>query len=316
VKSDPTPAEYSRTGGIVWNGTVDGQFINGTIHGAFDAMLALSNETGLRILNNSFLDSMDDGCQTSCGVHDFEFAYNLVTGAGPSHDESGNADTPDTVYIHHNVFDNQTRVFWSRNFVEGGFPAENGGDGYEHVPVFSAHGIPAFRDPWKVYNNTFVAATAPGQQGINHYLGDSDDPDGGQGVHEAYNNIINYTDSNYVYRYANAENGSAVYDYNIYARTIVPSEFPWALDSIDTTGTTRASTADFSTWLTQMGGSTGYYAPGWDSSSISQTTQVALDGSYQPAIGGPADGNGLDLSGTGWPGTTPGTDYIGAKAPV
>lgn len=316
VKSDPTPAEYSRTGAVAWQGTVDGQFINGTINGAFDGFLALNDETGLRILNNSLLDTMDDACQTGAGVHDFEFAYNLVTGAGISHDSSGTADTPDTVYIHHNVFDNLTRLFWSRNFVVGGFAAEGGDDGYEHVAVFPAHGVPATRDPWKIYNNTLQTASSPGQQGINHYLPDMGSTATGQGVHEAYNNIINYNDNNYVYRYANAQIGFAIYDYNIYARTIVPTEYPWALDSVSTAGATVASTATFAAWLTDMGSATGYYPAGWDSHSISQTTMVALDGSYRPSLGGPADGTGVNLSAKGWPGTTPGTTYIGAKAPA
>lgn len=314
VKGAGTPGVNSRFAAIDWEETNDGTFTDGHIKGAFDGMLALADNTGITVLNSIFDGCMDDGFQVGVGVHDFEFGYNTVLGAGPSHDDTGTADTPATIYIHHNVFDNTNKIFWARKPTTGVAPSEGGDEGYHGAPVHSTHGVPEFRDPWKIYNNTYVALVAPGQQGIAHYLTFHDGEPLGQGVHEFYNNIINYAQNHYVYRWADAQAGNAIYDHNIYARPTGLTA--WAIESVSTTGTSIGSTADFTSWRANMGGSTGYYAPGWDANSIYQTTAVPLNGSYQPAIGGPADGNGVDLSAKGWPGTTPGTDYIGAKEPV
>jgi hypothetical protein len=312
VKSAAEPAKDTRTGGIAWE-TSGGGLISGcTIVGPFDGVLALANTVGLSILDSTLDDCMDDGVQLGSAAYDFEFGRNLVTGAGVSHDGSGSdaANTPDSVYLHHNVFDNSGTVFWARKPIDGVDPSENG-EGHSPA-VFPSHAVPDFGDPWKLYNNTIVTASSPGTVGVNHYLYHGDAPS--DGVHEAYNNLINYTTADRAYRNANAQDGTAIYDYNIYARTTPLEQF--AIESVATDGDAVPVSADYAAWLAEMGGSTGYYAPGWDSSSIHQSTMVSLNGSYQPAIGGPADGNGVDLSATGWPGTTPGTDYIGAKAPV
>lgn len=307
VKGFGEPAKDTRTGGIDWEGHT-GTFTDGTIHGAFDGMLVLTNEHDVTVTGSTFDGSMDDGIQMGSAAYNIEFGHNLfINGAGPSHDGSGSdsAATPDTVYVHHNVFDNTTPVFWARKPVPGVDPAENGTGGYLSAPVISSHGVPDFGDPWKIYNNTFVAEAGSGVQGVLHYLYQGASPS--DGVHEAYNNLINMpTSDTRVYRYANASTGKELYDYNIYARATPLGQF--AIEVVDETGTPQAVINDFSTWQSLMGT--------FDANSIHQTTQVSLNGSYQPAIAGPADGTGTDLSATGWPGTSPGTDYIGAKAPV
>lgn len=309
VKAGAEPAKDTRTGGLAWETSGGGLVQNCTIVGPFDGLLVLSNTVGLSILDTTLDDCMDDGVQLGSAAYDFEFGRNLVTGSGVSHDGSGSdaADTPDSVYLHHNVFDNTGTVFWARKPIVGVDPSENGDGGYLSPPPIGSHAVPDFDDPWKIYNNTFVAVASPGLQGVNHYAYHGSSP--GEGIHEAYNNLLNLqTGDTRVYRNANASTGLEAYDYNIYARNSTPALGQFAIDSIDENGTPQAVTTDFATWQAQMGT--------FDAHSIHQTSQVTLNGSYQPAIGGPADGNGTDLSGTGWPGTTPGTTYIGAKEPV
>lgn len=307
VKGFDEPAKDTRTGGIDWQGTTGGRFTNGAIIGAFDAMLVLGNEHDIKVLNSLIADAFDDGAQMGSGAYDIEYGYNTFTAAGISHDGSGtdSADTPDSIYVHHNVFDNTVFVFWARKPVTGVDPAEGGFGGYLPGPCIGNHGVPDFDDPWKIYNNTFVAYAASGIQGVQHFMYHGTTP--GNGVHEAYNNLFNLKETDArVYRNANAFSGKEAYDYNIFARATPLGQF--AIEVVDATGASQSVVADFSTWQSIMGT--------FDDHSVHQTTQVSLDGSYRPAIAGPADGTGVDLSAKGWPGTTPGTTYIGAKAPV
>lgn len=305
VKSFPEPGKDTRTGGIDWQGTVGGQFINGSIIGAFDGMLVLSNEHDLTVLNSVFADCFDDGVQMGSAAYDMEYGYNTFTGSGISHDGSGSdaSNTPDSVYVHHNVFDNTSTIFWARKPAIGVDPPDNGDGGYLCPHIFGSHGVPDFDDPWKIYNNTIVHVSAPGAVGVNQYMYHGDAA--GTGIHEVYNNLINYGDVCRVYRNVRANTGLEAYDYNIYARVTPLDQF--AIESVDAGGTSRAVTSDFATWKSQMA---------FDTHSVERTTPVSLDGSYRPAVAGPADGTGVDLSAKGWPGTSPGTTYIGAKAPV
>jgi len=306
IKSGVEPGKDTRTGGISFESS-HGHTVNAcTIIGAFDSLLMLGNNHGITITNCLLDKSQDDGCQMGSAAYDIEYGHNTWLGAGVSHDGSGSdaVNTPDTVYLHHNVFDNTNLIFWSRKPVPGNDPADNSTVGYEHPPLVGSHGVPDFDDPWKIYNNTFVAYYAPGLVGTNHYMYHGDSP--GLGIHEAYNNIINMPGSEMrVYRHANANSGLENFDYNLYRRGDNLEAF--AIESTRANGTTASVTTAFSTWQTDMA---------WDAHSSHSNTMVPLDGSYRPAIGGPADGTGVNLSAKGWPGTSPGTTYIGAKEPV
>jgi hypothetical protein len=306
VKSGVEPAKDTRTGGISFESTHFHTLNNCTLTGAFDAMLALGDNHDLTITNCLIDNAQDDGCQTGSAAYNIEFGHCTWLGAGPSHDGSGTdaASTPDSFYVHHCVFDNTGLVFWSRKPIPGNDPAENGTEGYHHPPIFSSHSVPDFDDPWKIYNCTFVAAFTPGIQGVNHYMYHGDAA--GLGKHEAFNLIINFTFDTRVYRGANANSGLEDFDYIIYAFDGAPTEL-FAIESVKANGASAATTSDFTTWKADMG---------WDAHSTFRTTLVPLDGSYRPTIAGPADGTGVNLSAKGWPGTTPGTTYIGAKAPV
>lgn len=307
IKSGVEPGKNTRTGGISFESSHDHTVNDCTIIGAFDGMLMLGNNHGITVTNCLIDNSQDDGCQTGSAAYDIEFGHCTWLGAGISHDGSGSdaADTPDSVYVHHCVFDNTGLVFWSRNPVSGNDPADNGDEGYHHPPLIGSHAIPDFDDPWKIYNNTFVAYAAPGLVGTNHYHYHGDDL--GDGEHEAYNNIFNFQNNGMrFFRNADANTaGRENFDFNLYRRPDTSEAF--AIESVRANGTSAASHTSFATWQSDMG---------WDANSTHSTTLVPLNGSYQPAVAGPADGTGDDLSATGWPGTTPGTDYVGAKAPV
>lgn len=299
VKSFPEPALGSRTTGINYSGGQNLTFKNGKVDGAFDGFLAIGGH-GLKILNSALTNSMDDGIQTSESVYDFEFAYNKVLGgAGPSHDGSTTDKSPDSVYIHHNIFDNRTKVFWARKPITGVSPSENGSEGYHCAPTFSSHGVPDYDDPWKIYYNTFQSCGSPGQQGLNQWM-----YSGAQrnGKHEFVNNVMNLVQNGYFYRNANASTGMENYDGNVYGTDNLSF---FGIEITGTNGTSR-NVNTFDDWKA---------ATGFDTHSIYAGQPIPLDANYKPAANGPAASGAIDLTNRGWPGAATYQPYRGALAP-
>ncbi len=305
IKGVETPAVRNRTGGISFSGSTayshDIEVKNCTFNGVFDAFLPCGAEYNLYIHHNTINGVWDDFIQLGSATYNVEVAYNLICGAGPSHESSGTSVYPGMKYFHHNVIDCSEQILWTRydEVRQLRIAGERGWRGPIPIPAHGSGG----NDPWKLYQNTFITADI-----VSGYLEIGEFMENTTGVkHEAYNNIIYMTCRRYVSKAWQVHDGGEIYDGNLYWRDDVGIGFtPFFLDVWNATDSANYNClADFmnsARWEETQ----AYYGPGWENSGVEADPLLNgyMDGDYRPAWNSPAASGAVDISSKGWPGTT------------
>lgn len=290
-----------------------------SFRGLFDAIDATDAPVGLEVSYCVFEDVRDDVLQLGTAGHDVEFAYNLLrrVNVGPSWHGSGSAPAGSigTKYFHHNVIDAARPQLYGREDPQGLLPSAwrgPAGDGFAVGRPIGLHesALATAPDPWKIYNNTFyLGADVDGGGAGQAYRLPFSDP---ANPHEVYNNVFVQVSDHHVLRRAHVADGSQRHDGNLYHRTVAtPSRPLFALLENDFTSEDFDTLSGFlssSLWgMTQA-----FYPPGWDASGVEGDPLLSAE--HVPDPSGPAASGGVDLSATGWPGTSAST-YRGARKP-
>jgi len=296
------------------------EIMHGSFTGVFDAIGANDEPSNLHVHHNVF-DVRDDVLSLGSAGWNVEFDHNRVLRAhagGPSWSGSGSppAAMAGTVYIHHNVIDTSVPQRFGRwdplGLLDHDFQGP-AGDGFATGRTFGMHSMDAITGPapWKIYNNTAIIADdvyngGAGQAYRIPYF-DREIP------HEVYDNIFVQLSDEWVLRDARADDGSQIFDGNLYW---APNRQPGThlLEDL----WTGALKQDFGSLAQFLGSGAcaatkSYYAPGWEASGIEADPR--LDASFVPDPSGPAASGAVDLSDKHWPGAT-GEGYRGALAPA
>lgn len=252
------------------------------------------------------IDAWDDAWQMYSNLARINYHDVTHYGAGPSHDASGSSSAnvdPGTVYVHHCIIDTTRKpMLWGRQGSEGTGNAYGFG---EQIAV-SAHGLPSRAVPWKIYHNTIV--TGADQVTALLDVGLYGETATAAGVtHDVFNNIFVTTGQMRVSATAYADSGAERWDGNCYSGWTSASKL-W--NAVTPTGSLPRTLADLYT-SAMFDASKASYAPGWEASGIA--VDPRLDVSYAPTTASVMSG-AVDLSATGWPGTTPAQPCRGAIA--
>lgn len=254
-------------------GAIDG----GTIARVFDGALADTGAHDLEVAPDTFLNVWDDAFQMGSYLYNINFHPRLCLGAGPSRDGSGSDTKNDhagSIYVHDFVVDTTTHpIQWGRS---GTAAIDSRYTGIHESIPFSTHGGPTgnrWAVPWKMYHVTAIV----------------DDQ-----VFTAME-IGNYGDSSVSNHYSESTAKNAVCN---------------CIFDPGNASTVSSSHVDGSSRELWGGNLYASAQPSYDVTTSAQAA-VTLDASYTPTT---ADGRtgGLDLTATGWPGTTVAKTWRGA----
>lgn len=268
----------------------------------------------------------DDAWQMAGSLYRIDQHHNLYVGAGPSRDGTAtdrpNPD-PGTLWIHDNVVDtSRYRIFYYRF---GRFKEDPTGIGWREPIAFSGHDSTGDRTiPWKLYQNTIVRGIGRNAPPPSDFVGIGqfgNDQAIVEAPHEAYNNVILVRDGRPLARDTWVDTGAEIYDGNVY----------WGWSNPSSSGFTsiwrrlhrsaglvngeapKGSIGDVDK-LRELAraDSQVYYPPGWEASGL--FVDPHLDADYKPRNMAVASG-AVDLTGTGWPGTSLYKPWRGAIHP-
>lgn len=337
IKGGSQAADHVRKCGINYGVAHDVEVSGGYFHDFFDS--AISDGAHDVDVHHVEFSSWDDAWQMTGTVYRIDMHHNLFLGAGPSRDKSGTVTVncaPGTLWIHDNIIDtSRYRIFWYRY---GRFDEDPEGIGWREPIPLSRHGVvSAHRHtiPWKLYHNTIVAGIDGSAPFASHFVGVDlfgDDQAIADAPHEVYNNIIVVRDGRPLGRdtWVNKNTRGEIreiYDGNVY----------WGWSDSASSGYTslwvilhRAGVPD--TFGESPKGSIGdvdklrnlaredsqtYYEPGWEAAGLSVDPQLVdpqLVDAYKPLNVALASG-AVNLSATGWPGTSVYKPWRGAVKP-
>jgi hypothetical protein len=323
IKGGRTICDATRKCGIGGDAVYNMLVRNCTIANVFDGILCSGVSPviahDIEIDDCTFRNIWDDAWQMFSNIYNINFHDCMITGAGPSHDATGtnNANTaPGTVYIHDNIIDSAAvQIEWGRKDTLAQ------GTDYEGMgapQALSSHGVPDINKwsiPWKIYQNTYVS----GNYGISAL---------GSGItwqlfgniyaghhhaerHEVYNNIlIQPSPSRTIGRDCELNTGREAYDGNCYHITDDGNNkffsFVHTAGGDLTTNATAGSLTKIRSHLT-VGEQALFETAGLQVNPL-------LDASYRPQNATVMTG-AVDLTGTGWPGTSVYKAYRGAVGP-
>jgi len=293
---------------------------NSSFKNHFDAIDAAKGPNNIHIHHNFFDVIKDDVLQLGSASYDIEINHNILKSvtAGISWNGSGKPPTGKigTKYIHHNIIDASTLTLYGRVDPNNELDDKNDGPfgtGMATGRAFGMHTKSSITgaDPWKIYHNTLVIGqdVDRGGTGVSYDISlfDTNQP------HEVYNNIIvQKWDTNipsdfyaFMIRDARIQDGSQIFDGNLYYRTIAStSSFHSMFEDIATVN--GGSTKDFSHLIDlkndtdYINFSKQYYSPGWENSGVEGNPE--LDINYLPSSSGLAASGAINLSSKSWPG--------------
>jgi hypothetical protein len=305
---------------------------NSNFSNHFDAIDATKGPHQIHIHHNVFSKIKDDVLQLGSASYDIEINHNSMTRVTAGISWNGSGQPPSgksgTKYIHHNIIDTSELTLYGRIDPNNQLDDKNDGPfgtGMATGRAFGMHTKSSITgaDPWKIYHNTLVIGqdVDRGGTGVSYTITafDTNQP------HEVYNNIIlQKWDANipsdfyaFVIRNARIQDGSQIFDGNLYYRTIPStSSFHNMFTDIFTTenGSKKnfAHLNDLKNDSQYMSFSRQYYTPGWENSGLEGNPE--LDANFIPSSTGLAASGAIDLSNKGWPGIT-GEIFRGALDP-
>jgi hypothetical protein len=324
VKGGSFPADHVRKCGLDYGIAQNVEVTGGYFHDFFDSALA-QGAHDIEVHGVEFR-TWDDAWQMSGSLYRIDLHHNTYFGAGPSRDKPGTESAnpaPGTLWIHDNIIDSSRyRLFYFRF----GRPEDPTGIGWREAVPFSSHGLPSTGKrtiPWKLYQNTIVAGidgippartfVGLGQFGVPTAIVEA--------PHEVYNNIILVRDGRPLDRDTWVDTGAEVYDGNVY----------WGWSNPSSSGYTSiwrflhrsAGLVDGENPKSSIGDvdklrnlarqdSRAYYPPGWESAGL--LVDPKLGAGYKPLNPDIASG-AVDLTATGWPGTSVYKPWRGAVQP-
>jgi hypothetical protein len=308
VKGANTPAAGVRKCGLDYGISHHVEVTGGYFHDFFDA--ALSEAAHDVQVHGVEFRTWDDAWQMYGSLYRIEQHHNFYIGAGPSRDATGTSapnPAPGTLWIHDNIIDTtRYRLFYFRF----GRPEDPTGIGWREPIPLSAHKVPTAGQrtiPWKFYNNTIV--TGIPSLPINSYVGIGQFGDASAIVearHEVYNNIFAVTNGRPLDRDTWANTGAEIYDGNVY--------WGWSNTSIWRFLHTSAGVIDGENPQGSIDVGKLRSLAGWETAGLSVTFRP-IDSQYKPTNLLPPTG-AVDLTHTGWPGTSAPKPYRGAVAPA
>jgi hypothetical protein len=268
------------------------------------------------IIHNVANDIRDDFVQLASKAYNVEIAYNLVEGAGVSHQAAGEqpAEHAGTKYIHHNIIDASMPKLGTRNDPKNW---TDGARNWSSPNPLSRHfeGTCDGGDPWKLYQNTFVIGNGTAGGFFGAFLFSTGGMNNSTGSrHEVYNNIF--------YEVVSADDASRrtrlmrkwqvaepfeIYDGNLYSMPPGVAN-AWILFEVENTSTTRnyLHLADFVDLANPdfLATRTPESPDGWESHGVEADPQLAdiASSDYRPLPGSPALTGAVDLSSKPWPG--------------
>jgi len=307
MKTPPSPASNIKLTAMVARGS-NVEISHCNFYGTHDAIV--SSRANDLVFPYNYMETQDDATQIGTDVYNVEFSYNMVIGAGPSH-QGTPALNPfiGADYYHHNIIDFSTPIFFARNDPDSLLKPKYRNNPLKGGGIFGVHGKShaANPDPWKIYNNTLIGRSrvSVSDHKFDNWI------QGNVGVtHEFYNNIAILVDDWFFYRGSYVEEGEEIFDHNIYHRlTEADMEFRRRLNEDPNL---NYATLDEFLSSPEFVASQSYYPPGWDANS--RVGDPLLDSNYYPDPNGIAATGALDLSDRGWPGAD-GAPYIGALPP-
>jgi len=323
VKGGDLAAKHVRKCGFDYGTAHHIEVKGGFFHDFFDS--ALSEGAHHVEVHGVEFRTWDDAWQMFGSLYQIDLHHNTYLGAGPSRDHSFTDlanPAPGTLWIHDNIIDStRYRIFYYRF---GRLDKDPNGIGWREPIPFSMHGDARRTIPWKLYHNTIVAGIDPSAPPASDYIGV-----GQFGVpcavteapHEVFNNIILVRDGRPLGRDTWACGGAEIYDGNVYCGWSNPSSSTYTsiwrflhrfsgivdgenpLGSIGDLGKLRLLTREDS----QL-----YYPPGWEARGLFADPQLSIG--YRPLNPAVASG-AVDLTATGWPGTSVYKPWRGAVPP-
>jgi hypothetical protein len=265
-------------------------------------------------------NSLDDMINLAAGMHNVEIDHNIITnafagigwqgdGGGPPASERGKK------WIHHNIIDVSR---WHRSGRDdpnniGGLDPLNkfGGTGTEKIVgshTASAQNAP---DPWQIYHNTFIQSIPLWGSGNNTGYTRSSYVDPAMPQHTV-NNIMIQTMDDYMIEDLFVENGSQIFDGNLYWRSGGATVGLFESVTRNGGGSTNYRTLAAFKASADFTRSRSVYAPGWEASGVE--ADPGLDSQWRPSPSSAAASGAIDLSGKPWPGLS-GERFRGALPP-
>jgi hypothetical protein len=298
--------EVRKAGCNIGGGSSNIEIVDCTFAGMFDGILAAIGPTHHVEVHGCTFSVWDDAWQMYSDLYEIDFHDNICLGAGPSHDASGDAEpnvAPGTIYVHHNIIDaTALPILWGR---VGSEPTGNAYGFGEPIAV-SAHGGPERQVPWKIYHNTIITGPEQITQLLDVGLYGENNAFAGS-THDVFNNIIVTAGQMRLSATAYADSGHERWDGNCYWGWVTTSRM-WS--AVRPGGSLPRTLADLYT-SAMFEASKATYAPGWEASGLAADPR--LDTSYVPHTSSVMSG-AVDLSTSGWPGTTPPQPCRGAIA--
>jgi hypothetical protein len=303
------PAHEMQGAALTFGGRTEGVSVRrSTFRGLFDAIDAADEPVGFCVSHCMFEDIRDDVLQLGTAGHSIEFGHNVLlrVAVGPSWNGSGAAphNAIGTKHFHHNVIDTSTPQLYSREDPRGLLPpAWQGpkGDGFAVGQPIGIHSsaLASGPDPWKIYHNTFYfgADVDGGGAGVEYRLDHAD-----RSVpHEVLNNVFVQLADHPILIGGRLDDGSQRYDGNLYFRVGAPSTPLFAAlergeESLDF-DTLAALRADLVRQTSEQ-----VARADWEAHGVEADPRLGSD--HVPAADGPAVTGAVDLSQTGWPGTS------------
>lgn len=294
------------------------EVMNCAIENTWDGIDVPHQSFNLHIHDNVFSGVRDDVIQLGSGCYEVEINDNkmIFVSKGISRHGSGSPLKPGTKYIHHNVIDCSKSMLGGRNdpenLLKGKYRGPNN-DGMVWARPFGSHEGKGYGDgdPWKIYNNTIIFGKELNEHGAGHeytlqYFYRAC-------PQEVYNNIFIQTMDHWLARGSRLDDGSQIYDGNIYFRTITNGRNCFFRDwgrkgkgnSKDFKNLAEFKSSQYF-HITQR-----YYSPGWENSGTE--ANPLLDDKYRPDPNGPAAKGAIPLP-KSWPSRARGK-YRGALPP-
>ncbi len=305
MKTDPKPASMIKLTSMNIRGSQI-EIKNSRFLGTHDAVTGYGHDI---YIHNNYMETADDAAQIGSDTYNFEFSHNMVKGPGPSHYDGTDTASPfpGTTFIHHNIIDVSTLIFWARKDPTNTIASKYRNNPIKGHNIFGSHGSSVHGDPWKIYNNTLIGGSKV-SYGDHGYTEWQDNTTGEK--HEVYNNIILLTEDWIFFREPEADDGDEIYDGNLYWRP-ENSEEPFYYRLQNGTNENDYRTLAHFKSSSDFVATQSYYPLGWETNSIEADPQ--LDSSYHPSLNSPATTGAIDLSSKGWPGAD-GSSYRGALA--
>ena len=301
------PARLLQGAAFLLEGSVQrAEIAHCTMRSCFDGIDTSGAATFINVHDCLFDTIRDDAFEIAASAWNVEFHDNMVRCAAAGVSWNG-AQAPPRAHtgkkwIHHNVIDTSTMQLYGRSDPQGLLPVSWRGtqaDGMATGRPFGLHDTGGMTDPdpWKIYQNTVIAAADVDGEGFGlAYRFEPFDP---TQPHEVLNNVFVQRGEQWMLRFGRVHDGSQIFDGNVWFRA------PEAAGTWRWYGIARRDDAkDFADLASFRASAHGratqvHYTPGFESRGVEADPQ--LDSQFRPLPAGPAARPGVDLSSRAWP---------------